>query len=410
MKKLLVSITNRSSYNKVKTIVSNLPSDIRVTFLLGNSINIYRYGGMGKRIEQNFPLAKILRVHMAVEGDDLHKMSKTVGMGILEIATILDNEKFDAVLTVADRFETMAVAVAASYANIPLIHLQGGEVTGTIDNKVRHAISQLADIHFPATHSAGIRLSKSLGISNDGDALPNHCYPYGCPSMDLLVKDERVNDLREWAICTPSIPFPEYPYDDLVTTTTHLINSTGTGGMIDTGKPFVVVMFHGDTTDESFVDNIYQLRDALNYLNMQEVVFWNNIDPKGDSIAKMWRERQILRIDNKQQVRYIRHLSPEEFSGVLMLSSCIIGNSSTGVREASFLGVPSVNIGDRQHNREHGENCFSVTLYKKDIVDGVNYSIMQKQDGYMRPINLYGDGKSGIKIAGEIANVLRHRP
>lgn len=404
MKKLLISVTNRSSYNKVKTIVSNLPNDIEVTFLLGNSINIYRYGGINDRIRNDFPKVKTLRIHLAVEGDDLHKMSKTVGMGILEIATILDNEQFDAVLTVADRSETMAVAVAASYANIPLIHLQGGEVTGTIDNKVRHAISQLADIHFPATMNAGLSLKASLG-----QGFLSNVFSYGCPSMDLLVADERVRVLREWA-SDEACPFPENTYDDLVDSTTRLVNSTGTGGIIDTGKPFSIVMLHGDTTDPNFTDNIYQLRDALNYLNMQEVVFWNNIDPKGDSIAKMWRERQILHRDKKQQVRYIRHLSPEDFGGLLTLSSCIIGNSSTGVRESSFLGVPSVNVGDRQHNREHGENCFSVTLYKRDIVDGVNYSIMNRQDGNIRPIDLYGDGQSGNRIAQEIANVLRHRP
>jgi len=401
MKKLLISVTNRSSYNKVKTIVSNLPPDIKVTFLLGNSINLYRYGGIGDRIKADFPQAKQLRIHLAVEGDDLHKMSKTVGMGILEVATILDNQHFDAVLTVADRFETMAIAIASAYANIPLIHLQGGETTGTIDNKVRHAISQLADIHFPATKQSGIRLSQTI-ISKD-------IYPYGCPSMDLLIADERVRALRDWASET-ECPFPEHAYDDLVDDTTKLVNSTGAGGNINTGKPFLIVMFHGDTTDDNFIDHIYQLRDALNYIGMQEVVFWNNIDPKGDSIAKMWRERQILRRDHKQQVRYIRHLAPEEFGGLLMLSSCIVGNSSTGVRESSFLGVPSVNIGDRQHNREHGENCFSVTLYKRDIVDGVNYNIMQKQDGYIRPIDMYGDGQTGNRIAQEIANVLRHRP
>jgi UDP-hydrolysing UDP-N-acetyl-D-glucosamine 2-epimerase len=401
MKKLLISVTNRSSYNKVKTIVQNLPRDIQVTFLMGNSINLYRYGGIGLRIQNDFPEAKHLRIHLAVEGDDLHKMSKTVGMGILEVATILDNQHFDAVLTVADRFETMAIAIASSYANIPLIHLQGGETTGTIDNKVRHAISQLSDIHFPATKMSGIRLSQTI--------VSKHIYPYGCPSMDLLIADERVNLLRERA-CGRMETFPEYSHDDLIDYTTKLVNSTGTGGTINTGKPFIIVMFHGDTTDNSFEGNIYQLRDALNYLGMQEVVFWNNIDPKGDSIAKMWRERQILRRDHKQQVRYIRHLAPEDFGGLLMLSKCIVGNSSTGVRESSFLGVPSVNIGDRQHNREHGENCFSVTLYKRDIVDGVNYSRMQKQDGYIKPINMYGDGHTGNKIAQEIANVLRHRP
>lgn len=389
-KKILISVTNRSSYNKVRTIVSNLPQDIEPTFLLSNSINIYRFGNIGELIKANFPKVRFLTAHIAVEGDDIYKMSKSVGLGIVEVSTLLANEKFDAVLSVADRFETMAIAISASYANIPLIHLQGGEQTGTIDNKVRNSISQLADIHFPCTDLAKLRLTRMC----DDRSIWN----YGCPSMDLFCMGnlQKVRDGHAGTMCL----------EDLVSDISHTINNTGTGDIINIEKPYVIVMLHADTTDELFCEKMYHLRDALNHIGMQEIVFWNNIDPGGDVIAKMWRERQHIMSDKATRIRYIRHLQPEDFGDALYLSSCIVGNSSAGIREASFLGTPSVNIGDRQHGRECAENCVSVPFSKTAIADAIGFSVDKLSK---KPSDLYGSGHAGRDIAKRISDVLWDR-
>lgn len=400
-------MTNRSSYNKVRTIVSNLPQDVEPTFLLSNSINIYRFGSVSGLIKSNFPEVRCLNAHIAVEGDDINKMSKSVGLGIIEVATLLANEKFDAVLTVADRYETMAIAIAASYANIPLIHLQGGEITGTIDNKVRNAITQLADMHFPATEGAQKRVQEMLGYGLElcGDDVyhtepPPNIWNYGCPSMDLFCGGSGIlGKLR-------SSPDDAMCFGDMLDDAESTVNNTGTGDTINIEKPYLIVMLHADTTDKLFHEKIFHLRDALNHIGMQEVVFWNNIDPGGDSISKMWRDRQHVLSGKTTRIRYIRHLQPEDFGAALYLSSCIVGNSSAGIREASFLGTPSVNIGDRQLGRERGPNCIDVQFDKTAIADAIGQSV---ERGMYKPSDLYGSGHAGRDIARRISDVLWDR-
>lgn len=390
-KKLMIAVTSRSSYNKVKTIVSNLYDNVDPVFLLGGGVNIYRYAGISHLIERDFPDAQIRSIHMAVDGDDLTKMSKTVGLGLIEIATLIDNEKMDAVITVADRFETLATAIASSYTNVPLIHLQGGEQTGTIDNKVRNAITQLADIHFPATNEASYRLERLIGVKC------KHIYPYGCPSMDLLVSREDSRRIR--AARKQDEQEPDEFISSAITHATVELNTKGSGAWIDASKPFIVVLFHGDTTDSAFLRGIHALPDALDKVDCQKVVFWNNIDPKGESIAKMWSEHQGKK---RLDTRYIGHIEPESFGAILSVCGAVVGNSSAGIRESSFIGTPSVNIGWRQNNRQHADNCITIPMKESAIVEAIEKQIGMRY----KPSDLYGDGNAGQKIAWRISNAL----
>ena len=196
-------------------------------------------------------------------------------------------------------------------------------------------------------------------------------------------------------------------FNDLTDDVQYIVNTTGTGDELDLYDDFIIVMLHSDTTDPTFSTEMFHLRDALNHLGMQEIIFWNNIDPIGDNIAKMWRERQISRRNKVTKTRYIRHLQPETFGGLLWLASCIVGNSSTGIREASFLGTPSVNVGDRQHGRERDNNCVGVPFRKSKIVEAIESNVNYK---LCKPSNLYGDGKAGKKIARRIDGILHNRP
>lgn len=387
-KKVMFVVTNRSSYNKVKTVVLNLNRSINPIFLLGGGANLYRYAGIVDIIQRDFRLTPTRSVHMAVDGDDLAKMPKTVGVGLIELSTIFDNEQVDGVVTVADRFETMATALAASYMNIPLIHIQGGERTGTIDNRVRNAITQLADIHFPATLEAACNIDRMLC----GSSRP--IYTCGCPSMDLLVHYDENYDIRNsrQGGCIPNGISKELAS----VKANQAINTHGTGSPIDVNKDYLIVILHGDTTDDNFVNSIHALPGALRKIDAQKIIFWNNIDPYGEHIAKMWRE---CRLDN---TRYVRHIEPEDFGAVLLLSKCVVGNSSTGIRECSFLGVPSVNIGHRQMGRERSDNCITVMFYENDIVDAIT---SQMQATYL-PSDLYGKGDAGRQIAWRIGDVL----
>jgi UDP-hydrolysing UDP-N-acetyl-D-glucosamine 2-epimerase len=341
---------------------------VEPVLLLGNSIYFYKYGYAYQNIRNDFPNLRIIKTSLAVEGDDLVKMPKTVGLGLIEVATLLDNEKPDMVLTVADRYETLATAISAAYVNIPLVHLQGGEVSGTIDDKVRNAITQLADYHFPATDDAADRL---MQIKPQDHA---RIWNMGCPSMDLM----RIPADCKWI--------------------DEKINKHGHGDRIYCVGKYIIVMLHPDTKG-SEVD-VEMVMDVLNKFPAQKLIFWPNIDPSNDKIAKSWRMRQEGYW--KSPVRYVRHLDQELFGFLLIHSDLIIGNSSTGIREATYTGTPSITIGDRQKDRECGPNVIRVPFNGTLIENAV---IKQLSSSYV-PNSMYGDGKAGEKIAKKIGEIL----
>ena len=178
-RKICVVITARPSYSRIKTVlqaINNHPN-LELQLVLAASALLDRYGCAVEIIENDgFEIAA--RVFNVLEGENLSAAAKTTAIGILELSSVFENLKPDIVVTIADRFETMATAIAASYMNIPLAHIQGGEVTGNIDEKVRHSITKLADYHFVASESARERVLK-LGEN------PTMVFNTGCPSIDL---------------------------------------------------------------------------------------------------------------------------------------------------------------------------------------------------------------------------------
>jgi UDP-hydrolysing UDP-N-acetyl-D-glucosamine 2-epimerase len=365
-KKLIVAVTNRSSYNKIKTVLKNLPDFIEPVLALGNSIYFYRYGYAYQNIKQDFPDIKIIKSSMSVEGDTLVKMPQSVGVGLLELANVFDNEKPDMVVTIADRYETTATAISASFMNIPLAHLQGGEISGTVDDDVRNLITQLATYHFPATNDAADRIMQMKGKDHD------KIWAFGCPSMDLLKM-------------TNTDP------DD--------VNKHGHGDEIDTSDQYILVMLHPDTKG-SLID-VEMVMDVLNEFPAQKIIFWPNIDPSNDKIAKVWRMKQEGYW--KSPVRYVRHLDHELFGDLLINSDCIIGNSSAGIREATFTGTPSITIGDRQNGRECGVNVMHVPFNSISITNAL---IEQLCHGSYYSNTMYGTGNAGKLIAFKIGELI----
>ena len=174
-RKICVVITARPSYSRVRSVLSAIRDhpELELQLVVAASALLNRYGATENTIlEEGFAIDR--RVYMIMEGENLVTSAKSTGIGLGELATVFDDIRPDAVVTVADRFETMATAVAASYLNIPLAHIQGGEVTGSIDEKVRHAVTKLADLHFVATENAHERVIK-LGER------PETVFVTGCP-------------------------------------------------------------------------------------------------------------------------------------------------------------------------------------------------------------------------------------
>jgi UDP-hydrolysing UDP-N-acetyl-D-glucosamine 2-epimerase len=295
-------------------------------------------------------------------------MVKTTGLSLISLADEFYRTRPDIVVTVADRYETIATAIAASYMNIVVAHTQGGEVTGSIDDNVRHAITKLSHVHFPATkksHETLVRLGED----------PHNIFHIGCPAIDLAA------EVEEMAI-------------GKVMSRYH-----GVGAELDFTLPFLLVTQHPDTLEyEQSRQQITETLRAVRILGMQVVWLWPNVDSGSDGISKRMRE---FREENRDaKIRFYRNFSAEDYIRILKSCSVIIGNSSSGIREASYLGVPSVNIGDRQRGRERPKNVIDVTYERDAIVSAVK---LQLDIGRYLSDHTYGNGKAGVEMARILA-------
>ena len=332
---------------------------------------MYRFGSVIDIIRQDGFKENAI-VHSIVEGETPTTMAKSTGLGIIELATHFENLKPDIVLTVADRFETLATAVAASYMNIPLAHIQGGEITGSIDESVRHAISKLAHLHFPATNRA-----KNFLLLMGEKENTVHCT--GCPAIDLVSETD--------------LHMPKNFFE----------RTSGVGQKLTTEKDYILVLQHPVTTEfGSGLTHINMTLDAVAEFakqGKQIVWLWPNVDAGSDDISKgirMFRENKYA--DN---MRFYRNFSPEDYIILLANCLCIVGNSSSGLREGSFLGTPCVNIGTRQDGRERAKNVKDVDYNFLEIKEAINYQI---KHGRYNSSNLFGDGNAGTKIVEIIAS------
>jgi UDP-hydrolysing UDP-N-acetyl-D-glucosamine 2-epimerase len=267
---------------------------------------------------------------------------------------------------VADRYETLATAVAASYMNIPVAHVQGGEVTGSIDEKVRHAVTKLSDLHLVATQKAAERVIR-MGEN------PNSVYVTGCPSIDLAA--EIVSD--------PGLdfdPFEKYG---------------GVGAPVDLSGGYLVVMQHPVTTEYELArEHVFETLHAVRDSGLPTLWFWPNVDAGSDGTSNGIRTfREIEKPDN---IHFFKNMSPTDFLRLIYNGRCLVGNSSVGIREASFLGVPVVNIGSRQSGRDRGRNVLDVDYDRGEIGEAIRH---HRRNGRYPQDTLYGDGKAGTRIA-----------
>jgi UDP-hydrolysing UDP-N-acetyl-D-glucosamine 2-epimerase len=301
--------------------------------------------------------------YMIVEGQNPITMSKSTGLAIIELSSMFESLKPNIVVTVADRYETLATAVAASYMNIAVAHIQGGEVSGSIDESVRHAITKLSHIHFPATQKSFNRLVK-LGENK------KNIFNVGCPSIDIIKNTNlSINKLSR--------------------------DYNGTGYKINFNDPYVLVLQHPVTTE--YGNGSFQIKETLKAakkLKMQVLWIWPNIDAGSDDISK---ELRIFKERNQNlKFGFYKNFYPEDYLRILNSAKCAIGNSSSFIRECSYLGVPSVNIGTRQSFREHGKNIISVDYNNLSIYSAITKQLKIKK---YKPEYIFGRGDAGSKIA-----------
>jgi UDP-hydrolysing UDP-N-acetyl-D-glucosamine 2-epimerase len=372
-KKIAVLILSRANYGRAKSVMRAIQKhpSLELQLIVGASALLYRYGNVIEIIKKD-GFEPVRSISYLIEGSTLSTQVKSTGLGMIELATAFADLSPDAVFTVADRFETMATAIAASYQNIPLIHLQGGEVSGNIDDRVRHAITQLSDYHFPATSKSKKKII-SMGIPEE------NVFNLGCPAMDIL---------------KPSF----------LKISNKKMEQYGGLGSVNWKEKYVLVSQHPITT--SYGGGQEQILSTLRALkkikNIQKIILWPNADAGSEDVSKGIRLFREYETDSS--FSFFRNFSPEDYARVIGNATCLVGNSSSFLREGSFLGIPAVIIGNRQKNREHGANVVFSSHLEKDIERKTQKQI---KHGRYEPDHIFGDGSSGKKIVKKIYQIMK---
>lgn len=306
-----------------------------------------------------------------LEGGDLPTMLKAQGNVLYELPAILQSLKPDVLLVHADRFEMLPVAMCGAELNIPVAHTQGGDISGTIDETIRHAITKLAHIHFPTSEASKSRILK---MGED----PAYVFMTGCPTIDVLTQ--------------LNLSIDETLYERV---------GTGYGDRIDFNKPFLLVLQHPVTTEyERSKNNMEALLGAVREINLPTLLFWPNIDGGTDGTSAA--ARAFLADHGLQQLSVYKTFNSDDFYRALNACAVAVGNSSSLIREGSYLGTPAVLVGTRQQQRERGENVVEVGYSQKEIVAAIQNQLTH---GKYQKSSLYGDGQASKRIADTLATI-----
>lgn len=368
MRKICVVIGSRANYSSGRSLLRAIDGhpDLELQLVAGASALLDRYGSVVELMEKDgFRIEE--RVHMLIEGETPLTMAQSTGLGLIELPRVFDRLKPDVVLTIGDRFETMATAIAASYMNIPLAHTMGGEVTGTIDESVRHAVTKLAHLHFPANHQAAARIIR-MGEQ------PNTVHVVGCPRIDTVaeIASQHAHGVNLEALM-----------------------KEGVGANLDFSQPFALVMQHPVTTEYGQGEgHIMQTLEALEDIAMPTVMLWPNADAGSEDIARGMRKFRERHRDTF--IRFYKNLPLEVFVPLMQHCAVMIGNSSAAIREGAYLGTPAVNVGTRQSGRDCADNVLHCGYTRSEIVDAVRQQLSRGRFGQN---DLYGNGNAGTRIA-----------
>jgi UDP-hydrolysing UDP-N-acetyl-D-glucosamine 2-epimerase len=369
-RKVLVVLVDRANYGRLKPVLHAIASrpELELQILAAGTMVLERFHQPVEIVKRDgFHVDS--EVYLELEGSTPATMAKSVGFGVVEFASEYQRLKPDVVLLIGDRYEALAAAIAAAFMNICIAHIQGGEVSGSIDESTRHAITKFAHFHFPSTQRSADYLIR-MGEN------PDTILSIGCPSSDIARQLDR-------------------------TLSPEVVNQTGSGAWVDVSRQFLLVVFHPTTTEfGSERKQMEELLLALNRLKIQTVLLWPNIDAGADHISKAIR---VFRdVEKPTWLRVLTNLTPENYLKVLSNTICAVGNSSSFVRDASYFGTPVVLVGGRQEGRELGGHVAPVGTLAIEISPAIDRQIAH---GRYLPSKLYGDGHVSERVAEALAKL-----
>ncbi|NXC19648.1 GLCNE kinase, partial [Corythaeola cristata] len=318
--RVCVATCNRADYSKLAPIMFGIkaePQFFELDVVVLGSHLIDDYGNTYRMIEQDdFDIHT--RLHTIVRGEDEAAMVESVGLALVKLPDVLNRLKPDIMIVHGDRFDALALATSAALMNIRILHIEGGEVSGTIDDSIRHAITKLAHYHVCCTRSAEQHL---IAMCEDHDRI----LLAGCPSYDKLLSAKNkdyMGIIRIWL------------GEDVKT------------------RDYIVALQHPVTTDIKHSIKMFELTlDALISFNKRTLVLFPNVDAGDKEMVRVMRKKGI---EHHPNFRAVKHVPFDQFIQLVAHAGCMIGNSSCGVREVGAFGTPVINLGTRQTGRETG--------------------------------------------------------
>lgn len=362
-------LTTRGNYAKMKSTMRAIQAHdgLELITLVGGGIVQERFGDFRPSIARDgFPIDASIDFLIG-DGATLGAQTTSAGRAVSAVGEVMSAHKPDVVLVIADRWEALSIAFAATCMNVPIAHLEGGEVSGSIDDRIRHAITKLAHLHLPANDEAARRI-KTMGES------PESVVVVGTPSLDLL------NDI------------------DLLNRKS-LFDAGGEGNRIDFTGDFIAVSQHPVVTEAADAERqVLETFAAAVAAGLPIVWVLPNMDAGGDGVMRAIED--MRRKGSGVPIRVYPSMGFAHYSVLLANARCLVGNSSSGIREGAFLGTPVVNIGSRQNGRDRGRNVIDVPHERNAIAAAL---ARQLAHGRYRSDPLYGDGHAGNKIASALA-------
>jgi UDP-hydrolysing UDP-N-acetyl-D-glucosamine 2-epimerase len=371
-RRICFPITSRSYYGRSQLLIRKLHAhpELELELMLGGSILLDKYSRhIADDIEAG-GFAITASLFNVIEGGNHVAMAKTACLTALEFTNGLHAQDPDIVLICGDRFEQLAIAMAAAYLNKTLAHIEGGDVSGSIDESVRHAITKLAHVHFVTNADAERRV---LAMGEDPD------YVFNTGSLDVEL--------------AASVDVP---------ITNAVVNGYGVGHPVDVTQPFLIVIQHPVTTEGDNRQHLEATLQAVSMLDMPAIWFWPNVDAGTGEMAERLRHFREHPAAASARIRFITNVRGDEFIALLKATVCVVGNSSAGIKECSYLGTPVVNAGGRQQGRLHADNVVHVGYNANEICRAV---VEQVRHGRYQPSLIYYRPDASQKIVDVLARM-----
>lgn len=365
-KKVLIVTERRADYSKFKPVLDEIKKSKKLSYILvvTGSHLLKKHGYTIKEIKKDgFKISAKFSMYNNNFKDTGGEMVRSFGTSVINISKIVEKYDPDLILSGFDIGANLAVAIVGAHMNKVVAHIEGGEVSGTIDESIRHAITKFAHLHFTTNSDATARLIK-MGEN------PQFIFTVGNPSLDSIKKIPKISKKQ---VCKS--------YN------------------LDSEKPYIVVTMHTVTSEINKIENyMKELVNAITELGIQAILIHGNADA-GSS--------QIRKIIKQSKIKEYYSIPFSDYINLLRHSSALVGNSSSGIMETPFLGIPSVNIGTRQFGRLHSISVIDVKYNKLDIKNAIKQAIFDKR--FLKQIknqkNLYGTGISSKKIVKIIEKI-----